>query len=158
MKQIVNQLLKLAKWLPLIKKNNEIILPFVTGCIVLSFYLLSMDFDRALLFGFYPVIMFALWCYYTFNIIIIKLFLFFILSKYFVLKIRAENQLIKTIKIVTPRKIMQMLHSYDALYSEIDEYNSTYWSQFLFTIWLFFGVFIVNMIYLVLFAPIAFNN
>ena len=59
--------------------------------------------------------------------------------------------------IISPRKINQILQSLDAIYFEINEYNSTYWSQFLFTIWLFFGVVIVNMIYLVLFAPIAFT-
>ena len=96
----------------------------------------------------------ALWsCYIT--SIIIKIFLFLVLCKYFILKIRAKNEFVRKIRIVTPRKIMQMLHSYDAFYREINEYNSTYWSQFLFAIWLFFGVVIVNLIYLILFAPIA---
>ena len=52
--RIVKQLLKLAKWLPMIMKNNEIIMPIMVGFLVLSFYLLSMDIDRALLFGIYP--------------------------------------------------------------------------------------------------------
>ena len=155
--RIVKQLLKLAKWLPMIKKNNETIILLLNALFVLCFYFLSMDFDRALQFGIYPVIINTLLAYYTFSIINIKIFLFFILCKYFVLKIRAKNQILKTLKIITPRKITRILNSYDALYREIDEYNSTYWSQFLFTIWLFFGVTVVNAIFLALFAPIAFT-
>ena len=153
--RIVKQLLRTVKLLPMIKKNNEIILPFLTALFLIIIYIFNMDTDRALLFGIYPTIVNTFWGYYTFNIIIIKLFLFFIVCKYFVLKIRAKNQILQTYKTVTPRNIVEVLHSYDALYREIDEYNSTYWSQFLFTIWLFFGVVIVNLLYLILFARIS---
>ena len=151
----VKQLVKLSKWLPMIKKNNETIIPLLNALFVLCYYLLSMDLDRALLFAIYPVIINTLLVYYIFSIINIKIFLFFILCKYFVLKIRAQNQILKTLKIITPKKIIRILHSYDGIYREIQEYNSSYWSQFLFTIWLFFGVTVVNIIFLVLFAPIA---
>ena len=150
----VKQLLRRAKWLPMIKKNNQIILPLMCNLFLLGFFMFSMNIERAVYYGIFPVIMNSLWGYFTFSIIIIQLFLFYILCKYFILKIRAQNQLVKSIRIVTPRKIMKILHSYDALYREINEYNSTYWSLFLFTIWLFFGVVLVVHIYLALFAPI----
>ena len=57
----------------------------------------------------------------------------------------------KTIKQTKTLRIRNILHSYDALYREIDEYNTTYWSQFLFSVWLFFGVFLVIAISLLFF-------
>ena len=152
--RLVRQLLRRAKWLPLIQKNINYLMPVMTGFFVLGFYLLSMDIDRALVMGIYPAIINALWGYYTFNIIIIQLFLFYILCKYFVLKIKAQNQVLQTNKNFFSKKIVNILRSYDAIYREIEEYNTTYWSKFLFTIWLFFGVVLVVVIYLILFAPI----
>ena len=152
--RLVRQLLRRAKWLPLIQKNNNYLMPVMTGFFVLGFYLLSMDIDRALVMGTYPAIINALWGYYTFNIIIIQLFLFYILCKFFVVKIKAQNQVLQTNKNFSSKKILNILHSYDAIYREIEEYNTTYWSKFLFTIWVFFGVVLVVVIYLILFAPI----
>ena len=92
--RIVKQLLRTAKWLPLIKKNNETVLPVMIIIFLTVFHLISMDIKRALIYGIYPIIMNTLWGYYTIGIIIIHYYLFFILCKNFVQKIRAKNQLI----------------------------------------------------------------
>ena len=152
--RLVKQLLRTAKWLPLIKKNNQTINQLMNSLFLMSFYYFGLDLESALTIGIYPTIINTLWGYYTFNIIIIQLFLFYILCKYFALKIEALNQFTRTSRFIGTRRITRILHSYDALFREMNEYNTTYWSQFLFTIWLFFGVVLVVFIYFILFAPI----
>ena len=49
-------------------------------------------------------------------------------------------------------RINSILYSYNSLFLEINEYNTTYWSKFLFNIWFFFGIFIVFTIYIVFFT------
>ena len=50
--------------------------------------------------------------------------------------------------------ILRTLRKYDSLYREIDEYNTTYWSKFLFIIWLYLGIFSIILLYVVIFRDI----
>ena len=84
----------------------------------------------------------------------IQLLLFFIICKYFKIKFEEQNERVKKIQTINPNRIKNILHSYDKLYREINEYNTTYWSKFLFSIWFFFGVFIVVLIYSLFFANV----
>ena len=45
-------------------------------------------------------------------------------------------------------RIPKILHSLDAFYREIDEFNTTYWSKFLLIIWLFYGTLCVVITYI----------
>ena len=52
-------------------------------------------------------------------------------------------------------RIRETLQSFDSLYSEIDEYDSTYWSKILFCIWLIMGIMDVINLYVCLFIPMT---
>ncbi len=53
-------------------------------------------------------------------------------------------------------RIRETLQSFDSLYSEINEYNTTFLSKIIFSFWLTNGTSIILMIYIVIFVPKAF--
>ncbi len=57
-------------------------------------------------------------------------------------KLRANTSQIKTI-----------ISSLNLIYNEINEYNTSYWSKYLLSIWLFQGTVIINTLYFILFIP-----
>ena len=67
-----------------------------------------------------------------------------------------NNILIKTEIKTEFSKISKLLNSFDALYREINEYNVTYWSKFLFIIWICFGTIIVLQIQFVIYKNVIF--
>ena len=151
----VIQLLKIAKWQPLLKKNNTIVLPLITSFLVFVMHLFSLDFISSLIYFIYPAIFNSLWCYYSFNLLSLQNLFFYILCKFFLIKLKEMNRLLKEEKRMNTNAIRYILRSFDALYREINEYNSTFWSKFLLIIWLFFGTIITFLIFIIIFNPLA---
>ena len=150
----VKQLLSIAKWLPLLKKNNEIVVPFIALWFIFLLHFLSLDLISSLILFIYPAMFYCIWSYYIFNLLTIQIILFYILCKYFLIKLKELNRLLKEEKRMNTNRIRFILRSFDALYREIDEYNSTYWSKFLLIIWFLFGIIIILMIYIIIFSEI----
>ena len=144
----------------LLKFNNKItgnILSFV-------FYATSPLFNKIdlkiLLISYPMIILNTIWAYYIFNIVFYQILYFFILCRYLKIKLQNLNTTIRNITIEKKNskiaKIKKLLHSLDALYRKINEYNVTYWSKFLFIIWLCFGTIIVFGIKMVIQDKIIF--
>ena len=80
--------------------------------------------------------------------------MFYIICKYFIIKLKEQNSIVIYNKRITSMRIRNILHSYDCIYREINEYNTTYWSKFVFNIWLLFGIFNIFLIHLVTFTSV----
>src|ERR1700761_4952822 len=52
-------------------------------------------------------------------------------------------------------RIRETLQSFDSLYNEINEYNTTFWSKFLFAFWLTVGSCDVLLLYITIFVPFS---
>ena len=50
------------------------------------------------------------------------------------------------------QRIREILHSFDVIYREINEYNTTYWSKFLASVWIFFGSIVIFLNYIAVFS------
>ena len=151
----VRQLLSIAKWVKRIAKNNKVLIPiFVLSYIIINNFYIVDKMMSYILFP-YHFVYTCVWIYHTQNMLTIQLLLFFIICKYFKIKFQEKNERVKKIQSINPKRIKNILYSYDRLYREIDEYNTTFWSKFLFSIWFFFGVFIVVLIYLSFFVNVS---
>ena len=49
-------------------------------------------------------------------------------------------------------KIREILYSFDVIYREINEYNTTYWGKFLFIFWSLFGSIVILYIYIIFYS------
>ena len=91
-------------------------------------------------FSFWGIISINLVLKIVFNSLGYQIMYFYILCKYFRMKLKnLENSIPK--KNVRKRfiKLDRILLKYDDVYREIQEYNATYWSKILCAIWLTFG-------------------
>ena len=152
-------LLKIAKWLTPLHYNSMIFTPLFCLLYLLRVYLAKYGFIETLFSMEHIALLFVVYFIYScvFNIINTLLLYFIIVCEYFLIKLNNLNSDMKTnitSKTINSRRIRNILHSYDVLYREINEYNTTYWSQFLFSVWLFFGVFLVFGMFLFLFTEI----
>ena len=113
------------------------------------------DLQTMLLYGLPNSLVFAFWGYYLYMNIDIQFLYFYIVCKYLQLKLKKLNDKLADIqKENRMTRMMQILIVLDAIYREIKEYNSTYWSKFLFTIWFICGMGDVFLTYIAFFEPI----
>ena len=129
-KEII-KLLKITRYgLKLISWNNQIILPIFGTFCFLGIYSLKCNVIEMLTFGIINNILIIIWAIYCSNMVTYQIFLFYIICLYLKIKINSLNESLLEMK---RRKrfirIRETLQSFDSLYSEINEYNTTFWSK-----------------------------
>ena len=137
-------LLKIAKWLRPLYYNSMTIVPLIAFLYIVILYLSKFGWKEIIIYGTLTLTMKPIFIYYVINIMTSLVLFFIIICKYILLKLNNLNSELKRnthSKSIKSNRIRNILHSYDSLYREIDEYNTTYWSQFLFSVWLFFGAY-----------------
>ena len=137
----VAQLRKMSKLLLLVIKNNfQSLLPIA---VIYNFAtLFTTDYSTtAIIFcGIAPTIASYLLGILVNTIIYKQLMLFYILCQYFNLKVKnLKDSIIDMNSGMRFVMITKILRSFNTLYEEINEYNNTYWSKFLFSVWFTFG-------------------
>ena len=152
----VKQLLSIAKWVKPLLRSNKIIIPIVIIAFILINYLCSKTKITVIILSPYLFIYSSIWTFHAINLLSIQLLLFYMICKYFIIKLKELNQRMRNSKVINSNKIQNILYSYDKLYREINEYNTTYWSKFLSNIWFFFGVLIVLLIFITFFSNAPF--
>ena len=151
----VTQLLKYGKWLQKLLKIIKITTPFfATAFIIFTYVYSGKIYTTSPFIIAYHVVFSTFWCYYCFIHLIIQLMVFFILCEYLVMKVSEQNRMLSKEKRMTSRRIRKILHSFDRLIREISEYNVTYWSKFVFNVWLMFGFFQVIILYFIIFLSV----
>ena len=85
------------------------------------------------------------------------MFYFYIICLYLKIKINSLNdRLIEMNRSKQFMRIRGILKAFDSLYVEINEYNTTFWSKFLFAFWLIFGSIFVLLLYSYCFTNLPF--
>ena len=119
--------------------NEKISVIFLT-LLTPSIYLLTTSKLEYLIFLPLNTIIITMFGLYYVNIVFYQIFYFFIMFIYLNTKIKNLNK--KLIQMKCGKRFINInaiLASFDALYREINEYNATYWSKFLFNQWLTMG-------------------
>ena len=77
---------------------------------------------------------------------------FYFICLYLKMKINNLNKIvIESKKSNNYSGIRGIICKYDSIYAEIDEYNTTYWSKFLFIVWLFMGLLSTVLLFVIIF-------
>ena len=145
---------KLSKFTKIIfiffKYNRDYIIRFITFMFHILCYALHSNLNITLMYGLPTSIIYEVAVHHLYSIIVAQLNYFFLLSMYLRIKLKnLNNSLVKGKK-----EIKNILHTSDALYREINEYNVTYWSKFLLLVWFSFGTPIVLFLNASLFLDI----
>ena len=153
-KQFIRLLCKRTdKWCQMVWINNKYVLPGM--CIIFSMFLyITRDQPMAvLMYGIPNSTLLALMIYYVSNIYFFQYLFFLIMCSYFLHKI---NRLNETAKQMMQKKrfedIGRLLCRYHWICDEINEYNVTYWSKFLFVFWLTYGIILILFLMITIFS------
>ena len=154
--QQITKLLKRTNiLLKCLKINNYRILPMIAFTFVTSIYSFTTNMWETVCYGIPNAIITTIFAIHFNNLITYHLLLHFIICLYTEMKLNAMNERLLEMK---RRKrfirIRETLQSFDSLYSEINEYNTTFWSKILFTFWTLLGIIIVFTLYVCLFIKI----
>ena len=80
-------------------------------------------------------------CHYIGNIYGYQFLFFYLLCRYLRLKLKNLNKSVSDMKNgIRLMSIENILRSFDQIFQEISEYNTTYWSKFLFNVLISFSV------------------
>ena len=120
------------------------------------FYLFLTKPLEVLFFGIPNVVVFGLFTRYFYNFFLNQLLVFYVICLYLKIKINSLNErLIEMKRRKRFIRIGETLQSFDSLYSEISEYNTTFWSKFLAVFWLTFGLIVALVRYITIFVPMV---
>ena len=141
----------------LLKFNNNVIGLLIAFVYDMIIQIINKTFMEIIIIVFPMTIIYTIWVHYLWILISYQILFFFNMCRYSRIKLQnLNNNLLKTETKTKYSKLSRLLPSLDALYREINEYNVTYWSKFLFIIWLCFGIIIVLQIKFVIYKNINF--
>ncbi len=128
------------------KLNTDSALPLMAFSLNLFPFIINCSLLDIILFGIPHSILYTLSVHYTCSIIFWPLVYFYLICRYIKIKIKEQNDFIaKAIveqKVINIRKILRSIRNLNAIYLELNEYNQNFWSKYLLSIWLIFGVII----------------
>ena len=155
--QEIRKLLKLTKVsIKFLKVNNNQMCPAITFIFALIIYMINTNVMEAFCYGIPCAFTMAMLGTYAMNVINYHIFLQYIICLYLKMKINSLNErLIEMKRRKRFIRIRETLQSFDSLYSEINEYNTTFWSKFLFIIWTLLGTYTVFVVYIFLFGRLG---
>ena len=148
--KLLNLNKKLLKFLCL---NNNWFIPIASGLFMSTLYILRTNMNEAIFYGIPNSIIFMIYCYYCSNALTYQFLVHYIICLYLKMKINSLNErLIEMKKRKRFIRIRETLQSFDSLYSEIIEYNTTFMSKILLAIWSNLGILNVFLLYVCLFG------
>ena len=153
----IKKLLKIGKLFKIIIFNNNIVFPILGFILMFGLYFSFTKPIETLLYGIPNSMLLSLFVLYVCNICFTQMFYFYIICLYLKIKINSLNErLIEMNRSKQFMRIRGILKAFDSLYVEINEYNTTFWSKFLFAFWLSLGSIWVLMLYINCFAFLPF--
>ena len=151
----IRRLLKFKPAFELLKVHNSFSPQTMSLLLIIDSFVLFEDLFTTLIYGVPHAIWMAVWAEKFFDIILWQFFYYNLICLYFKIKI-------KNLNVVVLKQnnnlfaIQPILRQFNGIYAEIDEYNTNYWSKFLFTIWLWIGSIAGVSLYMVLFRQLFF--
>ena len=152
-----NDVLKILKYSKLCnwnKINTKVF--FNLGTFVEIFpYCLYTTLPIIMTLGIINTIIYATFIKYCYQIITFNGIYFYIICKYFNIKINNLNESLKDIEInrrLQTNRIRPILGSMNGLYCEINVYNNNFWSKYLFILWFLLGYLLVLILYMITFV------
>jgi hypothetical protein len=119
-------------------------------------YAMNCSIGETILYGIPHSLIYACGAHHVFNIIVWQVVYYYFICRYLKIKLKKSNELIsQTLKKSQKTSLLsieRVINSLDSSYVEIDDYNKSFWSKYLLTIWLILGSQTVTALYCLLFV------
>ena len=152
----LRKLLKVTRLsMKLMKVNSNYVLPALGFSFLTLLYIMKTSLLATLTFGLMNILIITLLGHYTGNIYGYQFLFFYLLCRYLRLKLKNLNKRVLDMKNqIRFMSIENILRSFDEIFQEISEYNTTYWSKFLFNVLMSFSVAIVMLIWMIIYTKL----
>jgi hypothetical protein len=131
-------LFRICKW------NNNKSIPIIAVAVNLLPFVMYCSTLDTIVFGIPNSLLLAFCAHNSCNINIFQVVYFYLICRYIKIKFKESNDFIRQKKI-NNENFLRFIRDLDAKYSELNEYDSNFWSKYLLSIWLIFGA-VVNFI------------
>ena len=146
--QVIKLISLSRKLFIIVKYQCKFIVPMLAAFFVISPYLLSTSPIEIVLYGIPATIIYFHIELYFWTFFGYQYLYFYLVCKYLDMKLKNSNEkLIQIIKSQKHYEIRKQIISFNAIYCEIKEYDSTYISKFLFQTWIVVGIMTIILIY-----------
>jgi hypothetical protein len=152
------EIYKFAKLSKLLFTGTEffakIVMPFLFFLLTFLSFSLKCSLKELILYALPHCLKFAFCAYSVYSIIFWQIIYYYLICQYLKCKLKTANNSLRKLsdrRVITYKKVLHILEYLDSIYEEIDDYNSNYWSKFLFIIWITFAAIINTGIYFILF-------
>ena len=154
-KRDIRQLLKFKPVFKIVVLHYRVLSYTLSFVIVITAFIVNEDLYTIVIYGVPNAIWMGIWNSPIVAFIFSQFFYFYLICKYLKMKINNLNKIvIESEKSNNYLEILRTLRKYNSLYKEIDEYNTTYWSKFLFIIWLYMGLLLTVLLFVVFFRDV----
>ena len=152
----IRQLLKFKPVFKILVIHNRVVSYVLSFVNVMMSFIVNEDLTTIVIYGLPNALWMSIWISPIVAIIFSQFLYFYLICKYLKIKINNLNKIvIESKKSNNCFGILQTIKKYDSIYREIDEYNTTYWSKFLFIIWLNMGSILTVDLYVVTFRDLV---
>jgi hypothetical protein len=156
-REVIYNLIKFSKSLFLLCAfNNEIIVPIFTFLLCFVPFIMNCSVMDSIIFGIPHSFHTSLSAYYMYNINTWQVLYFYLICRYIKIRIRELNE---EIDVKIEKGLMfsngfltRIMRSLNHIYSEINEYNDTFWSKYIITVWFIYGSVISIALYFISFV------
>jgi hypothetical protein len=152
------EIYKFAKLSKLLFTGSEfltkIAMPFLSFLLPFLSFCLKCSLKELILYALPHSILFGFSAYSVHSIIFWQIIYYYLICQYLKCKLKTINNSLRKLsdrRVITYKKVLHILKNLDSIYEEIDDYNSNYWSKFLFIIWVTFATLINTMFYFIFF-------
>ena len=158
-KQITTLIKRTKQLFVLVEFNCRFVVIFICVVIVFFSYLFHTPLSTTIIYGSIDSVTLSYLGHTFWNMLGYQYLYFYILCKFLNFKQENLNEKLREIKKqkYLPRKfkdVIMIIKKLDNIYREIDEYNATYLSRFIFNLWLLLSAAFVILSYVVLFVPL----
>ena len=153
-RHFIRQLCKRTdRWCKILWFHNDYVITGMAFTFSMLLYIMRDQPIHVLMYGIPNSTLLALTAHYFGNIYFFQFLFFLIICSYLKHKINGMNETAK--QMIENKRFANMgslLRRYHQICDEINEYNVTYWSKFLFVFWLTFGVNLILFLFLTVFS------
>ena len=151
----ITRLLRYRIFFVLLHYNNCYLFPCASFLIQFLITFINESFSYLIIYIILSSIHLMYCGYIVINFITYQTLYLHIICTYLELRIKSLNNILLEMKKQNYfLKIRTILRTYDRIYREINEYNTTYWSKFLANIWIIFGMINIILIFIAIFVKI----
>ncbi len=153
-KQEIYRMMRITKFLfGICKWNNNKVIPIIALAMSLLPFVMNCSTLDTILFGIPNSLLYAFCGRNACNINIFQVVYFYLICHYIKVKFKESNDFIRQKKI-NNENFLRFIRDLDAKYSELNEYDSNFWSKYLLSIWLIFAALVNLALYVFLFADL----